>query len=84
VPAAQAGSTPLTFRFANGTTADRPMDISVNGTVVASGVSFGPTADWTSWTTVSVTAALTAGTNTIRATATTANGCPNLDNLTVG
>jgi alpha-L-fucosidase len=84
VPASTAGSTALTFRFANGTTANRPMDIAVNGTTVASGLSFNPTTDWNTWVTTSINAALNAGNNTVRATATTANGGPNLDNLTVG
>jgi hypothetical protein len=83
VDAAQAGSTALTFRFANGTTADRPMDISVNGTTVAAGVSFPGTGAWTSWQGKSVSADLAAGGNVVRATATTANGGPNLDSLTV-
>ncbi|MFE7129786.1 carbohydrate-binding protein [Streptomyces sp. NPDC057638] len=74
----------LTFRYANGTTADRPMDVSVNGSVVAAGRSFGPTGAWTGWTDVTLTVPLTAGTNTIRTTATTGNGAPNLDHLEVG
>src|SRR3712207_7041539 len=32
VPREQAGNATLTFRFANGTTAGRPMDLVVNGT----------------------------------------------------
>jgi hypothetical protein len=32
VSAGTAGSATLSFRFANGTTANRPMDITVNGT----------------------------------------------------
>ena len=79
VSAAQAGSTTLGFRYSNGTGADRPMDISVNGTVVASGVSFPATADWNTWATKPLTDTLAAGSNTIRATATTAGGDPNLD-----
>jgi unsaturated rhamnogalacturonyl hydrolase len=84
VDAAQAGPTSLAFRFANGTTTNRPMDIGVNGTTVATGVAFPGTGAWTSWQTKSVDATLNAGTNTVRATATTANGGPNLDSLTVG
>jgi glucose/arabinose dehydrogenase len=83
VTAASAGPGQLAFRFANGTAVDRPMDITVNGTKVATGVSFPATADWNSWQTVTVNAALTAGANTVRATATTANGGPNLDELSV-
>ena len=40
--------------------------------------------DWTNWQTVIVNANLNAGNNTIRATGTTANGGPNLDNIVVG
>ncbi|WP_163508280.1 PQQ-dependent sugar dehydrogenase [Fodinicola acaciae] len=83
VNAAAAGSSSLTFRYANGTTVDRPMDISVNGTVVSSGLSFPGTTNWDTWATKAVNARLNAGNNTIRATATTANGGPNLDRLTV-
>jgi endo-1,4-beta-D-glucanase Y len=82
--AAAAGSAGLQFRYSNGTTTDRPMDISVNGTVVASNVSFPATADWDTWVTKTVDASLNAGTNTVRATATTANGGPNLDKLALG
>ena len=82
--AAAAGQTTLTFRYANGTTADRPMNMSVNGTVVASNVSFAPTGNWDTWATKSVTVSLAAGANKVRATATTANGGPNLDRLTLG
>ena len=83
VTAAAAGSNALTFRYANGTTVSRPMDITVNGTKVASAVAFPATADWNTWQTVTVDAALNSGSNTVRATATTANGGPNLDELTV-
>ncbi|MCE7003317.1 PQQ-dependent sugar dehydrogenase [Kibdelosporangium philippinense] len=79
--AATAGSATLKFRFANGTTINRPLDIAVNGTVVAAGVAFNGTGAWTTWQDVTVTAQLAAGTNTIKATATTANGGPNLDYL---
>jgi rhamnogalacturonyl hydrolase YesR len=84
VDAAQAGGTSLAFRFANGTTANRSMDITVNGAPVASGVAFPSTGAWTSWQTKGVDATLNAGTNTVRATAATANGGPNLDSLTLG
>jgi polygalacturonase len=83
VNAASAGVATLALRYANGTTIDRPMDISVNGTVVAAGVSFPSTVDWATWQTATLTATLTAGANAIRATATTANGGPNVDYLEV-
>ncbi len=77
VTAPTAGSYTLTFRYANGTTVDRPL--SVGGTAVG----FPPTGAWTTWSTRSVTVALNAGANQVRGTATTANGGPNLDSLTV-
>ncbi|MFJ2627465.1 glycosyl hydrolase family 8 [Streptomyces sp. NPDC087532] len=80
---AAAGSTSLAIRYANGTATDRPMDISVNGTVVASGASFGATGSWDTWATKTVPAQPAAGANTVRATATTANGGPNLDYLDI-
>jgi hypothetical protein len=84
VNAASAGSTALSIRFANGTTVNRPMDIAVNGVVVASGMAFNPTANWDTWQTATLTVPVNAGANTIRATATTANGGPNVDYIDVG
>ncbi|MFD7476878.1 PQQ-dependent sugar dehydrogenase [Streptomyces sp. NPDC059837] len=84
VSAATAGASSLALRYANGTSVDRPMDLSVNGTVVASGVSFPATTDWNTWATKTLNVQLNAGSNKIRATATTANGGPNLDRVSVG
>ncbi|MFI6740516.1 glycosyl hydrolase family 28 protein [Nonomuraea sp. NPDC050451] len=81
VNAAAAGTATLTLRYANGTTANRAMDIAVNGTVVAAAKPFNGTGTWTTWESTTVSAQLAAGANTIRATATTANGGPNLDYL---
>jgi hypothetical protein len=83
VNAPATGAATLTLGFANGTTTDRPMDIIVNGTVIASGLSFPSTGNWDTWQTRSITANLNAGTNTVRATAKTANGGPNIDYLDV-
>jgi glucose/arabinose dehydrogenase len=84
VGATAAGPASLTLRYANGTAADRPMDLSVNGTVVAPAVSFPGTADWNTWAARTVNVTLKAGSNKIRATATTANGGPNLDRVSLG
>jgi len=84
VSAAAAGSASLTFRHANGTTANRPMSISVNGAVVNGNLAFNPTGAWTTWADVSLTATLNEGVNLVRATATTASGGPNLDRLRAG
>jgi unsaturated rhamnogalacturonyl hydrolase len=82
VPATKAGSATLTFRYANGGTTTRPVAVSVNG-ATAGTPDFAGTGDWATWKTVSVSATLAAGTNKVRATATTASGGPNLDSLTV-
>src|SRR6266545_144665 len=75
VSAAQAGTATLSFRFANGSTAARPAEVSVNGATVRS-VPFASTGSWSTWATVDVGATLVAGTNTVRATATcTASTC---------
>jgi alpha-galactosidase len=82
VNAATAGSATLRIRFANGSTANRPMDISVNGGPPVP-VNFPATGAWTTWQVASLPATLTAGVNTVRATATVAAGGPNVDHLEV-
>src|SRR5262245_42100554 len=54
VTAAQAGVATLVFRYANGTTTNRPMDIAVGGTVVSVGLAFPSTGSWDIWQTSSV------------------------------
>ncbi|CAG6392138.1 discoidin domain-containing protein [Streptomyces cocklensis] len=83
VNAAAARSVPVTVRYANGTTADRPADVIVNGTTVAAAHSFGGTGSWDTWADATVTVPLNAGANTIRVAAATVNGDPNLDYLEV-
>ena len=82
VSSATAGSATLTFRYANGTTGNRPGSVTING-VLHSTQQFPPTGAWTTWNTLTITASLTAGTNTVRLIATTAGGLPNVDSLTV-
>jgi endoglucanase len=83
VNATQAGSSALTLRFANGTATNRPMDITVNGAVASSGRAFPGTGAWTNWNTTTLNVNLKAGANTIRATATTSNGGPNVDHISL-
>ncbi len=83
VSAAAAGSASLAIRYSNGTTTNRPMDITVNGALVADELAFNGTTNWDTWQDATLTAPLNAGANTVRATATTANGGPNVDRLTV-
>jgi alpha-galactosidase len=84
VTAAQAGTATLTFRYANGTTANRPLDVAVNGTVARPALAFPSTGTWPNWQSVTTTVTLVAGTNKIRTTATSAGGAPNLDYLQLG
>jgi alpha-L-fucosidase 2 len=83
VTAPTAGTATLKIRYANGTSTNRPMDVAVNGTVVASALAFNGTTNWDTWAIATLTAPLAAGTNTIRLTSTTVNGGPNLDYLEV-
>ncbi|WP_246291015.1 PQQ-dependent sugar dehydrogenase [Lentzea indica] len=81
INAEAGGEHDLTFRYANGTTADRPVSVTVDG-ASAQTVSFPGTGAWTTWQTRTAKVTLKAGLNKIRATATTANGGPNADKLT--
>jgi hypothetical protein len=82
VSVAAAGSTQLIIRYANGTSTARPMTVAVDGGTIST-PSFASTGVWETWATTTVTANLTAGSHTVKLTATTANGGPNLDSLTV-
>src|SRR4051794_23196867 len=77
-----AGSMYIGFRYANGTTTDRPMDITVNGVLVAHNLAFGSTTSWNIGQSTALTVRVPAGPITVRASATTAAGGPNLDSLT--
>ena len=78
-----AGTRTLTFRYANGGAANRPLAISVNGTGVNGALPFNPTGSWDTWGTTSFTASLPAGSQiAVRATTTGANGA-NIDSLTI-
>lgn len=72
----------LVFRYANGSSNSRPMNITVNDTVVA-GLPFSRTNGWTNWQTQTVTVTLNAGANVIAAVATSGDGGPNLDYLEI-
>jgi polygalacturonase len=72
----------VAVRYANGTTTNRPMALSVNG-AAASTVDFPGTGAWTTWATRSAPVTLASGTNTIRLTSNTGDGGPNLDRITI-
>jgi uncharacterized delta-60 repeat protein len=77
-----AGTRTLTFRYANGGTTDRPLELRINGTVSVPKLSFAPTGSFSTWRTVSVTVQLAQGTNKIRLTTIGSNGA-NVDNLKI-
>ncbi|MEU0572075.1 carbohydrate-binding protein, partial [Nonomuraea sp. NPDC005983] len=82
-PASAAGTATVKLRYANGTTANRPSAIAVNGTTVFASRDYAGTGTWDTWASDTFTVPVNAGTNTLRATATTANGNPNLDYIDV-
>ncbi|MBB4907786.1 rhamnogalacturonan lyase family protein [Actinophytocola algeriensis] len=81
VSASETGSVTIAVRYANGTTANRPADVLVNGAVAHPGTAFDPTGAWTTWATKTLTVPVNTGTNTIQLSPTTANGLANVDYL---
>lgn len=79
VEVAEDGYYQVDFRHANGTDANRIVEITVNGGSDSYYLDFNGTGAWTAWATNSIVLELKAGTNTITATATTENGGPNMD-----
>jgi len=82
VNAASAGTHKLTFRYANGGSTPRTTELKVNGTVISGGLTFATTGGWSTWSTVSVNVALTAGNNTVAVRSTGQDG-GNIDRLEV-
>ena len=76
-----AGMAAIDIRYANGSSANRPLQLEINGVVVNTSMDFAPTGAWTTWNMASFNANLKAGTNTIRLTAIGKSG-GNFDNLT--
>lgn len=81
----KAGNYKLTWRYgAGGTSTNR--ELRINATTVNASLGFPSTGTWSNWQTLSVTVALTAGTNHVRLTSTTWASADylNLDYLDVG
>jgi hypothetical protein len=76
-----SGTHTLLFRYANGGSTNRPLDVTANGAHVAT-LNFAPTGGWTRWRDEAVTLQLPAGTSTVRATDTGSSGA-NIDYLGV-
>jgi arabinogalactan endo-1,4-beta-galactosidase len=83
VNASAAGNYTFQWRFANGTTGNRPGSLRING-VTGAPVALAATGAWTTWTNSGTfTVALRAGANDIALVATTSGGLANIDALTV-
>jgi uncharacterized delta-60 repeat protein len=82
VSAPTAGAYAVDFRYANGSSADRPLELRVDGRVVMPRLSFAPTGSWRTWGAVTQSVLLTPGNHKIRLTAVGSSG-PNLDALTI-
>ncbi|MDR3459761.1 MAG: glycoside hydrolase family 98 domain-containing protein [Verrucomicrobiae bacterium] len=78
------GTYPIAFRYANGGSTDRPLQLSINGIVVVSNLSFPSTSSsWTTWGfTATNNVTLNAGGNKVRITSIGSNGA-NVDYLLV-
>lgn len=81
INAQSAGSKTLSFRYANGTTANRTAQVSVNGTVLPATINFPGTGTWIEWDVTDAPAQLNAGSNTVILSATTASGLANIDQI---
>lgn len=81
VEAPTAGNYLVTFRYANGGSADdtRSCRITVNGASESVTVAYPYTEAWTTWQEQTIVLTLNEGTNTIKLTAAGAGGGPNLD-----
>lgn len=76
-----AGSYTFTWRYAS--TSNRSAKLVVNGSTVASNISFNSTGSWTSWETESVMVDLSDGVKDIRLEATNNSGLGNIDYIQV-
>jgi hypothetical protein len=74
----------LTIRFANGTTTNRTMSVGVNGVTQIASVNFEGTGAWTTWNTAVVQISVSKGNNIVTLTSLTADGGPNIDELSFG
>ncbi len=82
IPRSSAGQSDLKIRYANGSSANRPLQLVVNGATLQS-VAFPPSGGWSGWQTVTINdVALVGGNNSVELVALNAVG-PNIDQLTL-
>lgn len=78
---AEDGSKTIRIDYSNGSDTQRPVSVSLNGTVVMESMGFSPTADWDSWDSQMIDLNLTSGVNTLTLTSVSEDGGPNIDRL---
>jgi hypothetical protein len=81
VVAADEGDKDVKIVFANGSTANRPVSVAVNGKVQVESVDFESTGAWESWDSSVVTLRLPAGASAITIASLTKDGGPNIDRI---
>ena len=81
VVAADEGDKDVKIVFANGSTANRPVSVAVNGKVQVESVDFESTGAWESWDSSVVTLKLPAGASAITIASLTKDGGPNIDRI---
>ncbi len=79
IHADEALAADITFRYANGSSEDRPVLVSVNGSEQHSSVSMPSTHGWSSWAAVSIPIEFAQGENRVTLTALTEEGGANID-----
>ena len=72
----------VTVRYANGS-ADRPVNILVNNSLIFANLSFPATGSWTDWKTVSFQVAFIKGSNSFKIVGSNPSGPPDLDNISI-
>lgn len=83
ISAPAAGSYTISWRYSNGGGSNRPANLLLNGSTVASSISFPVTTNWTTWTTASTVVNLNTGNTDIRLQATSSGGLANIDNMSI-
>lgn len=78
-----AGTGTLTIRYANASANNRNMAVRVNGALQSGTLLFPSTGAWTTWQTATVQISLAAGRNTLNITSLSAEGAPNIDELSI-
>lgn len=80
-----SGSATITFVYSNGSGKDLPMEIKVNSTTIESDKVFPSTGSWNTWSTISINATMSNGSdNIVRFKTRSSDGGPRLDKIIVG